>query len=127
MITYHGRIEYYGTIQERPTAPAYGVGSCMVVGTEYTSDGVEWSSPQQETPFTIVSGDWITHPTMFRLLLTGSGTITVDSKDSLGVVSTAVYTDSFTDATNRIGFPYAGDNSMYIRITTTGTVKAVLL
>ena len=43
MITYHNKIEYYGTMAERPDAAVFGVGQCLVAGVEYTSNGVAWS------------------------------------------------------------------------------------
>ena len=43
MITYHNKIEYYGTMAERPDAAVFGVGQCLVAGVEYISNGVAWS------------------------------------------------------------------------------------
>ena len=66
------------------------------------------------------SGAWMTIPSIFRLRLTGTGTVTIDAKDSLGNITLAVASYTVSGATDQIEFPYAGDNAVAIRATLTG-------
>lgn len=75
----------------------------------------------------LVSGDWVTVPSIFRLRLTGTGTAVMDSRDSLGVVTPAVASYTVSGATDQIEFPYAGDNAVAIRVTLTGTAAAEVI
>lgn len=73
------------------------------------------------------SGAWMTVPSIFRLRLTGTGTVTIDSKDSLGNITTSVASYTVSGATDQIEFPYAGDNAVAIRATLTGTATAEVI
>jgi len=73
------------------------------------------------------NGVWNNCPSIFRLEMTGTGTVTIDSKDSLGNITLNVYTVTLTSATNEIGFPYAGDAAVSIRATLTGTATAKVI
>lgn len=75
----------------------------------------------------LTSGEWFPVGSVFRLLMTGTGTVTLDSKDALGAITTSVYTVTLTGATNQIGFPYAGDAAVQIRATLTGTATAKVI
>lgn len=75
----------------------------------------------------LVSGEWVKPPTIFRLRLTGTGTVTIDAKDALDVVTSGVATYTVTGATNQIEFPYAGDDAIYIRASLTGTATAEVI
>lgn len=75
----------------------------------------------------LVSGDWVTVPSIFRLRFTGTGTAIMDSRDSLGVVTSAVESYTLTSATDQIEFPYAGDNAVAIRVTLTGDVTCEVI
>ena len=63
------------------------------------------------------SGEWISAPSIFRLRLVGTGTITVDSRDRLGAITTAVETYTISGATNQIEFPWLGDGAVEMRVT----------
>ncbi len=76
---------------------------------------------------TLTSGVWFPVGSLFRLLMTGTGTVTIDSKDALGTITTGVYTTTLTGATNEIGFPYAGDAAVQIRATLTGSATAKVI
>lgn len=68
----------------------------------------------------MVNGEWFSCPSIFRLRLTGTGSVTVDSKDSLGNITTSVASYTVSGATDQIEFPYAGNNAVAIRATLTG-------
>lgn len=70
----------------------------------------------------IASGEWVSPPSVFRLRLVGTGTLTLDARNRLGAVTTAVFTASATGATNQIEYPYAGDDASAIRATLTGSL-----
>lgn len=73
------------------------------------------------------SGAWFTIPSIFRLRLTGTGSVVVDARDALGNVTTAVATYTVAGATDQIEFPYAGDDAVAIRATLTGTATAEVI
>ena len=73
------------------------------------------------------SGEWISAPSIFRLRLVGTGTITVDSRDRLGAITTAVETYTISGATNQIEFPWLGDGAVEMRITYPATATVEVL
>jgi hypothetical protein len=72
----------------------------------------------------LANGEWFNPPSIFRLLLNGTGTVTIDSKDAAGTITTGVYSTTLSSAVNEIAFPYAGDSAIQIRATLTGTATA---
>ena len=75
----------------------------------------------------VASGEWMTPPSIFRLRLTGTGTATMDARDSLGNITSAVAVFTANGATDQIEFPYAGDNAVAIRFTLTGSVTVEVI
>lgn len=75
----------------------------------------------------MVSGTWFSTPSVFRLRITGTGTVTIDAKDALGNITLAVATYTATSATDQIEFPYAGDNAIAVRATLTGTTTVEVI
>lgn len=75
----------------------------------------------------MVSGTWMKCPSIFRLRLTGTGTVTIDSRDTLGNIAASVASYTVSGATDQIEFPYAGDNAVAIRATLTGTATAEVI
>lgn len=75
----------------------------------------------------MVSGEWVTTPTVFRLLLNGTGTVTLDARDAAGTVTTSVETYTLSSAVNQIEFPYGGDSAVAILATLTGTATAKVI
>lgn len=73
------------------------------------------------------SGEWISAPSIFRLRLVGTGTITVDSRDRLGAIATAVETYTISGATNQIEFPWLGDGAVEMRVTYPATATVEVL
>ena len=76
----------------------------------------------------VTSGTWMKVPSLFRLRITGTGTLQMDSKDSLGNITLATFPlTSYTGATDTIEFPYAGDDAVTIRVTLTGTLTCEVI
>ncbi len=75
----------------------------------------------------MVAAAWMTVPSIFRLRITGTGTVTIDARDSLGNITTAVHVATATAATDQIEFPYAGDDAVETRATLTGTTTAEVI
>lgn len=74
----------------------------------------------------MISGTWFSTPSVFRLRITGTGTVQLDSRNSAGAV-TAVATYTVSGATDQIEFPYAGDNAVAIRSTFSGNVTVEVI
>lgn len=73
------------------------------------------------------TGVWTRTPSIWRLRLTGTGTCTLDARDSLGAITLAFATYTATAATDQIEFPFAGANAVEIRATLTGTCTAEVI
>lgn len=87
--------------------------------------------PAQENVFPfanpMASGAWYPIPSIFRLEMSGTGTVTLDSKNSQNEITLSVFTATLNAADNEIDFPYAGDSAVAIRATYTGTASARIL
>lgn len=65
----------------------------------------------------MTSGVWVRAPSIFRLRLTGTGTVTLDARNKLNVVTTAIETFVVSGATNQIVYPYLGNDAYEMRAT----------
>jgi hypothetical protein len=74
-----------------------------------------------------LTAPWVPVPGIFRLRITGTGTVQLDARNGLGVETLAVETWSVTSATNEIVFPYAGDDATHMRISASGTATVEVL
>lgn len=70
---------------------------------------------------------WLDVPSIFRVRVTGSGTVRMDARDSLGNITLSVDTFSASGAADQIEFPYAGDNVIQVRFVSTGTATAEVI
>lgn len=75
----------------------------------------------------LISNVWMKIPSIFRLRMTGTGTVSIDAKDSLGNITASVASYTVSAATNQIEFPYAGDDAVAIRATITGTCTVEII
>lgn len=78
----------------------------------------------------LVNGSWTAFPSIYRLLLNGTGTITIDARagrDNSATVTVSVASYTATSAINRIEYPYFGDTALEIRATITGNLTAEIL
>ncbi len=111
-----------------PNMPSSGLADVVRAKTDPLTGGITISAGGSGALMgPLVSGQWFPVGSLFRLLMTGTGNVTIDSKDALGTITTSVYTTTLTGATNEIGFPYAGDAAVQIRATLTGTATAKVI
>ena len=75
----------------------------------------------------MTNGAWMKVPSLFRMRMTGTGTVTIDAKNALGTITSAFATYSPSGATNQIEYPYPGDDVVMIRATLTGTATAEII
>lgn len=73
------------------------------------------------------SGVWVKAASIFRLRLTGTGTVTMDSRNRLGVITTGTHTATASGATNQIEFPYAGDDATELLFTFPNTLTVEVI
>lgn len=75
----------------------------------------------------LISGEWRVITGRPRVQLTGTGTVTFDSRTSAGDVSSAVETYAATGAQDLIRYPYFGDAAVEVRATITGTLLVEII
>ena len=75
----------------------------------------------------ISTGQWMRIPMLARLKLTGTGTCTMDSRNSAGEITEGVEVYSVSSATGEIKFPYPGDDAEDVRFTLTGSCAVEIL
>lgn len=98
------------------------------IATHYVSTGAAQLASYQADPRAIlVNGFWTKTPSIFRLRLTGTGTVTIDARDSLGNITAGVASYTVSGATDQIEYPYAGEDAVAIRATLTGTATAEVI
>lgn len=107
--------------------PAAKLSDVPVTSRKTLTGGIETSAGGTVINGTLISGAWAVPPSIFRLLLNGIGTVTIDSRDAAGVITPAVYSTSLSGAVNVIDFPYAGDSAISIRATLTGTATVQVI
>lgn len=78
-------------------------------------------------PGALQNGVWKPFSGMPRLRLTGTGTVTIDARNSLGTITEDVETYATTAATNQIEFPFFGDDAVEVRAAITGTLSAEII
>lgn len=119
------------------TIKLLGAWGAQPAGTKYTTDSITEAAMVAAKHATsdltgavdwILPGDWIAVPSIFRLRIAGTGTLQMDSKDALGNVTLARFPlTSYTGETDKIEFPYAGDDAVAIRVTLTGTLTCEVI
>lgn len=63
----------------------------------------------------ITTGAWVKVPSIFRLRLVGTGTVTLDARNRLNVITTGVQSYTASGATDQIEFPFLGENAVQMR------------
>lgn len=99
----------------------------LQIGTPFTPNQVYEYEPADRGFQQIESGVWYGLPAMFRLRLMGSGTITMDARNRLGVETLAVQTFSAVNAADQIEFPYLGDDTVQFRSSFPTTLAVEVL
>ncbi|WP_069337158.1 hypothetical protein [Sphingobium yanoikuyae] len=110
---------YLRTYQRTATAPYY----------EDQGDVAAPVSQAQMSAFPgpLQNGTWKRIFSLPRLLLSGSGTVTIDARNRSGTVVLAVETYTLTAASGQIEYPYFGDDAVEVRATITGTATAEII
>ena len=75
----------------------------------------------------IISAAWRYAPPIFRLYVSGTGSITIDAKNPAGVITTGVYTNTLTGANGEILYPFLGNDASQMRVTFTGTLTGEVI
>lgn len=101
----------------------YDEATDRVIGVK-NADGTE--SIFGNPPGRLVSGRWVSPPSLFRLRLVGTGVVEVYAKDGLGTV-TNVASLSAIGAINQIEFPYLGDAAVDMLCVFPNTVSVEVL
>lgn len=78
-------------------------------------------------PCPLVAGTWYKFTGLPRLLLNGTGTVTIDARNRAGTVTTAVYSTTLASAVNLIDFPFFGDDAVEIRAAYTESASAEIV
>lgn len=74
-----------------------------------------------------LTSTWRRFPSICRLLLNGTGTITIDARNKAGAITSAVFTETVTGASNAVRFPYFGDDAFDVRATLTGSATVEII
>jgi len=74
-----------------------------------------------------VSYEWADFPAFSRLVLNGTGTVTVDVRNADGSIDLAAYTATVSGAVDDVHYPYPGEHAVQIRAALTGTLQAEVL
>jgi hypothetical protein len=109
-----------------PTAPtaAAGNNTTQVATTAFVQAVAALQAPLSQS---MTAGTWYPCASITRLLLNGTGTVTLDAMDSVGAITTGVYTTTLTSAVILIDWLYPGATAVKIRATLTSTATVTSL
>lgn len=108
---------------------AAGVAQADADAAQATADGAASSAATARTflPGALASGVWKPCTGLPRLLLNGTGTVTIDARNRAGSVTSAAYTTTLASAVNQIDFPFFGDDAVEVRAAYTGSASAEIV
>jgi len=89
--------------------------------------GSSSSSTTPNAPIPLPSGTWTSVPSISRLALSGTGTVTIDAKNLAGSITSSVVSYTVSGATNQIKFPFYGSDTVQICATYTGSASAEVI
>ena len=112
-----GPASFSNSVLNIPTPTLAGLGAQEALGY----------IPVPLTSGNVVNGIWYPVPTIFRLNMSGTGILTMDSKDTLGNISRSVYKTALDMAHNQIGYPYAGAGAVAVRFNTSSTTTVQVI
>jgi hypothetical protein len=98
-----------------------------VKGSNLTPDEGDANMKALNIYSAIESGAWRYVPPIFRIYVSGTGSITIDAKNPAGVITTSVYTGSLSGANGEILYPYLGDDASQMRVTFTGSLTGEVI
>lgn len=73
------------------------------------------------------SNVWTAVPSISRLRVVGTGTLSIDSRTRGGVVTTAAFAGNYSNTPETIEFPYYGDAAVEIRATFPATLTVEVI
>jgi hypothetical protein len=75
----------------------------------------------------IKSGEWRYCPPIFKIYISGTGTITINAKNPAGAINAAVYSAALTGASGEVLYPFIGADASQMQITLTGTLTGEVI
>lgn len=76
----------------------------------------------------VVSGEWVSTPPILKMLLNGTGTISMDSRDASGAVTTGAVSMTLSGASNLMTYDFfPGETAMAVRFNLTGSATAKVI
>lgn len=75
----------------------------------------------------LANDQWRSAPTISRLRIVGTGSVSIDSRDRAGNVSAGVFSGSYSATPETIEFPYYGDAAVEIRATFPATLAVEVI
>jgi hypothetical protein len=75
----------------------------------------------------LTQGQWQRTTGLPRLLLSGTGTVSIDAINAAGAITTGVEAYTISDATNQLEYPYFGADAVAIRATYSNTATAEII
>ena len=101
---------------------------------EYTNAAINALTHQVNTSYaplttvdSVISGTWYVFSQFFRLQLNGTGSITMDSKDTSNNITVGVYSNTVVSVVNEIDYPYPGPAAVQIRINISGNLTVSII
>lgn len=77
--------------------------------------------------YAITAGSWWRVPTISRLRITGTGSLSINSRNGAGAVTSSVFSGNYSGANGKIEFPYYGDEAVEILATFPNTLTVEVI
>ena len=110
-------------VADLPNAVTFGIGFVQIEKTQYISDGIAWKINGIGQ---LLPGVFQPVTAMFRLALSGNGTVQITTKDITNAIVTNAFTISLTAATNEL-HSYLAELITEIKVTYTAGITVNLL
>ncbi len=75
----------------------------------------------------LADGQWKRTSGLPRLLLNGTGTVTIDARNRAGTITEGVFEATISGASDQIDYPFFGNDAVEVRATLTGTATAEIV
>lgn len=75
----------------------------------------------------LIDGQWKRTSGLPRLLLNGTGTVTIDARNRAGTITEGVFEATISGASDQIDYPFFGNDAVEVRATLTGTATAEIV
>jgi hypothetical protein len=87
----------------------------------------EGDGPAPDVNGMAASGAWMRPAVPFRVRVLGTGSLTMDARDSAGTVTAAVFQDAYATQTDAVIWPYPGDSARQVRFNFPSTLTIEVL